>query len=161
MWGFSARGRENRDLVNAYTCLMGGSQGNGARPLSVVPSNRKGRSNGHNLEHRKFHTNMRKKILSRWQSCPGRLWSLLLRSCSRPTWMLSCATCRRESALARDWTRRSPEIPSNLYNSVILCDSVILSPSLLGFISSCFSHIFPPDSFPHSSNFQDSRHFIS
>ena len=35
-------------------------------------------------------------------------------------WMFSCATYFRGSALAGGWTRRSPELLSNPYNSVIL-----------------------------------------
>lgn len=38
--------------------------------------------------------------------------------------MPSCVTCPGEPTLAGDWTRWSPEIPSNLYKSLILwfCD---------------------------------------
>ena len=39
---------------------------------------------------------------------------------SRPAWMPTCATCCREPALWRVWTRWSIEVPSNPYNFVIL-----------------------------------------
>ena len=34
--------------------------------------------------------------------------------------MLPCATYEKEPALAAGWTQRSPEVPSNPYDSVIL-----------------------------------------
>lgn len=48
-------------LINAYKYLQGRSQVDGAWCFLLVCSN-KTRSNGHKLEHRKFHTNMRKKL---------------------------------------------------------------------------------------------------
>jgi len=51
------------DLINAYKYPMGGSQVNGVRLFSVLPSNRL-RGNGHKLEHTKFYTYMHKNIFT-------------------------------------------------------------------------------------------------
>ena len=53
------KGRLRRDLPNAYKYPAGGSQVDGARLFSVVPSNRT-RGNGH--KHRKLYTNTRKNF---------------------------------------------------------------------------------------------------
>jgi len=51
------------ELINVYKLLKGGCQENGARPLSVVPSNRT-RGDSHKLKHRKFCLNLRKNFLT-------------------------------------------------------------------------------------------------
>ncbi|PKU46574.1 hypothetical protein llap_3131 [Limosa lapponica baueri] len=59
---FSLEKRRLRgDLINACKYLKGGLKEDGAALFSVVPSDRK-RDKGHKLEHRKFHSNMRKNF---------------------------------------------------------------------------------------------------
>ena len=61
---FSLKKRRLRgDPINACKYLKSGCQEDGAKLLSVVPSNRS-RGNGHKLKHRKFHLNMRKNFLT-------------------------------------------------------------------------------------------------
>ena len=82
----------------------------GARLFLLVCSNGT-KDNEHGLEHGKFYTNMRKKLLTvlvtgHWNRLPTDvLWRLLLWRYSKPTWVLSCVTYCREPALAEGWTR--------------------------------------------------------
>jgi len=71
---FSLKKRRLRgDLKNASKYLQGGCQEDGARLISVVPSNRT-RGNEHKLKYRKFQLNMRKILFPlRVMECWNRL----------------------------------------------------------------------------------------
>jgi len=72
---FSLKKRRLRgDLINAYKCLKGGCQEDGARFFSVVPCD-KTKGNEHKLKHRKLRLNMRKnlftlRVTKQWNRLP-------------------------------------------------------------------------------------------
>ena len=121
--------RLRRDLTSAYRYLMGGSRVDGASYFRWCPETEL-RGNGHTLEHRKFHANMRKYVLpvrvsDSGPGCPERVRSLLLWGYSKPAWTLCWAARCREPALAGLWTKWSSELPSEPYHSVILFGEVL------------------------------------
>ena len=75
---FSLQKRRLRgDLVSTYKCLKGGCQDDETRLFSTVPDDRP-RGNGHKLEHRKFHLNMRKnfftgRVKEQWNRLPRKV----------------------------------------------------------------------------------------
>jgi len=116
--------KTKKGFHHTYKYLMDGSKVDGAKFFSVVPRN-KTRGNGHKLEHKKFHLNMRKNLFTlripeHWNRLPREVMqspSLMTFNSGLDTFQSNCS---RESALAGDWTRRFPEVPSSPYNSVIL-----------------------------------------
>ena len=82
-----------------------------------------------------------------WRStgtgCPGRLWSLLLRRCSRPSWTRSCAACCRWPCFGRGVGLDDPQRSLPTLNILWFCDI------LLGYYASilekyCFATFIPP-----------------
>ncbi|GAB0178056.1 mitochondrial enolase superfamily member 1 [Grus japonensis] len=100
--------RLRRDLINTYKYLKVECQKDGARLFSVVPSDRT-RSNGHKLEHRKFHLNMRKnfftvRVTEHWNRLPQRGVSFS-GDTQNPSGRDPVQPALGDPALAGGWTR--------------------------------------------------------
>lgn len=81
-WGRMEKRQLRWDITNMSKYFKGVCQEEGNRLFSVVPSDNT-RGNGHKLEHREFHSNVRKNsLLWGWQStgkgCQERVWNLSL-----------------------------------------------------------------------------------
>ena len=75
------------------------------RNIAKLFSAMRGKRTMGNGPNRKFCATVHKNIFTvrvteHWNSCPGRLWSLLVWRPSRPAWTPTCATWSREPALA-------------------------------------------------------------
>ncbi|OWK60092.1 hypothetical protein RLOC_00002071 [Lonchura striata] len=78
---FSLKNRQLRgEVTNIYKHLKEGGQEDGARPFSLVPSNRP-KGNEQKLMHRKFHLNMRKnftvQVAKHWNRLPRELAAVI------------------------------------------------------------------------------------
>lgn len=127
--------RLRRDLISPSKYLMSSSWACGAGLFLAVYGDRKGAVG----------TN-RNTISSiwTWGKTGERLWSLLLRSCSIPIWMLSWAVDCREPTLAEGWTRWTPEVSSNTCNTVLLwnCNLVYSICNSVTFFQYWFCRLF-------------------
>jgi len=88
--------------MTAYKYLMYGNQVDGARLSSVMCSDRT-RGYGHEVEHGKFHQNMRKSFFMNGTGCPERLWSLLLWRYSKSSWTVQSTV--GNLLLQKSWMR--------------------------------------------------------
>ena len=96
------------------------------RNIAKLFSAMRGKRTMGNGPNRKFCATVHKNIFTvrvteHWNSCPGRLWSLLVWRPSRPAWTPTCATGLGSLLWQGGWTRPSQEVPSSPYSSVILC----------------------------------------
>lgn len=125
-WGCLVWRRQRGDLINTYKYTNGRSQVDGARLFSVVPSN-KTRGCGHTLELRTFYTNMREKFCTsrgteHWNKLPREVVFFSGNIHNSPGCLLVWPAVG-SLLYQQEWTRWSPEVPSNSYDSVILWKS--------------------------------------
>jgi len=139
-----------RDFLNAYKYLKGECQVDEAVPFFSGQDKRPRAQTG--TQEVPYAYEKKTSLFWGWENprtgCPERFWSLLLWRCAQPSWMVSCPTYCREPTLVGDWTRWSPEIPSNTYDSVILwpqsvLDLMIVRSADLKYpqVEMCFCHL--------------------